>query len=478
MLVALLAMSLAGLVALQVVLLAGVHREKDQAFDRAARTALGQVARRLDTGEVFDQVATLLAPGDSLGADTFWADHDRPHVIRVEAADSLHVMADTRFAAVFVDSNDATKAQLVRRVMLDLSHKAERPVTDRLDPAALDSLLPQALADAGLDVDVDYGVTTAGSDSLLLASGSADRTALAGSPYRARLFPTDFLPPAYDLVAHFPGRTTWAWRQTAPLLAGSVGLTLLVILCAVYAVRTILAQHRFAGELVTFVDNLTHEFKTPLATMALASEALARDDVRAEPDTLTRYAGMIGEEVRRLREHVDRILQLAHLERGEVILEREIVDVHETLVALTAAFELQVAEARGRLANELAADRSLVHADPVHLTGVLANLLDNAVKYSPATPEITVASANDGDQIVITVTDRGRGVPARDRERVFDRYYRCPTGDRHDVKGFGLGLSYVRQMVGLHGGSVTLAARDGGGTAVTVWLPLAREDGS
>ena len=467
-LVVLLAISLAGLVVLQAILLDGARRQKDHAFDRAARTALAQMVRQLDTGEVLEHVAARFV---SLDSCLTWGHaqvlHSEPgaegRVVRVIQPDSLHVLPDSLFAAVFLDSGTISKSQLVRQVMLDLSGMASRPVTERLDRAAVDSLLPLALSAAGLDVAAQYGVAPAGGDSLVLASPGADRTALASSPYRARLFPTDILPPAYDLVAHFPARATWAWRRTAPLLVGSAVLTLLVVLCAVYAVRTILAQRRFATELVTFVDNLTHEFKTPLSTMALASEALARDDVRAEPDTLSRYSRMIGEEVARLREHVDRILQLAHLERGEMAVALEAVDAHETLEAVIEGIALQVSARGGTLTRSLEAHPSVVRADPVHLAGMVVNLLDNAVKYSRGAPDVELTTSLAGDRFVIAVRDRGIGVPARYRERVFDRYYRCQTGDRHDVKGFGLGLSYVRLMATLHGGSVELRPRDGGG---------------
>ncbi|MEZ4386306.1 MAG: ATP-binding protein [Candidatus Krumholzibacteriia bacterium] len=482
-LITLIAASLLGLVALQAVLLDGVRRQKDRAFDRAARTALAQVATQLDAGEVLHRVMVGISSTDSTTfpgrARVFGLDrgHDGA-VLTFDGPVRISAERDSLLQTWVVGADGEDKAELLNRIFSDLGRQAGRPVTERLNLARVDSLLPLALREAGVAVAVEYGVLATRPDTLVVASPRADRAALAASPYRTRLFPTDFFAPTYELVACFPGRAAWAWRQLAPLLLASVVLTALVVLCTVYGVRTILAQRRFASELVSFVDNLTHELKTPLATMALASEAMARDDVRGDAVTLGRYSGMIGDEVRRLRGHVDRILQLAHLERGELAIEREPVDVHEVLRPIIDGFGLQIAARGGTLAVRLDASPSRVLADPVHLAGMVANLLDNAVKYSPGTPAIELVTSGDGGRLRIRVYDRGVGVPTAMRRRVFERYVRCQRGDRHDVKGFGLGLAYVSQMAARHHGTVDLDGRAGGGTVVTVDLPALRESES
>lgn len=480
LLVALLAISLVGLVVLQAILLDGARRQKDQAFDRAVRASLTQVTRSLDSGEVADHVITRWATSDTNHTmppiEILQVDSLGPHkIFAMGSIDTFVVDSEPLMATIIVDSNSAERSQMVRQIMLDLGGQSRLPMTDRLDTARLDSLLQVHLALAGLDLTAQYGVTRADQDSLIMQSPGADTATLVQSPFRARLFPSDFLPPYHDLVLHFPNRRAWAFRQTAPLLLGSLVLTTLVIACAVFAIRTILAQRRFAAELVTFVDNLTHEFKTPLATMALASEALTRDDVRGEPETMARYTGMITDEVGRIRKHVDRVLQLAYLERGKVALEP--VDVHDSLAAMLDGFSLQITQRGGRLITHFDAEHCVVDADEVHLSGMVGNLLDNAVKYSPAEPDIEVSTVNDDGHLVIMVADRGIGVPPRDLQRVFDRYYRCQRGDRHDVKGFGLGLSYVRLMAETHGGTVSLHGRPGGGTQVRLALPLSSEEG-
>jgi len=476
LLIALLAISLVGLVVLQIILLDGARHQKDQAFDRAVRASLAQVTRTLDTGEVADHVITHWTTADSMHTmppiEILSSDSSMAHrgIVAMGIMDTFVIDSEPLMATIIVDSNTTSRSQMVRQIMLDLDGQSRLPVTERLDTVRLDSLLHDHLALADLDLAVQYGVALSGRDSLLMQSPAADTAALSVSPFRSRLFPSDFMPPYHDLVLHFPNRRAWTWRQTGPLVMGSLVLTTLVIACAVFAVRTIVAQRRFAAELVTFVDNLTHEFKTPLATMALASEALAREDVRDEPETMARYTGMINDEVGRIRKHVDRVLQLAYLERGQVALEP--VDVHESLVTLLKGFTMKVSQRDGSLTTHFDADRCVVNADEVHLSGMVGNLLDNAVKYSPTKPDIEVATLNEDGQLVITVSDRGMGVPTRDHERVFDRYYRCQRGDRHDVKGFGLGLSYVRLMAEAHVGTVKLRGRTGGGTEVRLSLPL------
>lgn len=488
-----LVVALLGLMALQSVLLDGVRRQKDRAFDQAARTALAQVTTRLDAGEVVQQIRLAATPLDSVivldDAHVFHFGSDRRAVVADVISDEPlwperlpelrtdgRTGRDSVLAAWFTVRADSVATGRIDRLLSNLGQQQARPVTERVDLDSLDSLLPAELRAAGLEVAVEYGIMVAGTDSLVIVRGGANPARLAMSSYRTRLFPSAFFGPHYELVADFPGRAAWTWRQVAPLLVGSVVFTVLVIVCTVYGVRTILAQRRFAAELVTFVDNLTHELKTPLATMALASEAMVRPDVQTDGVTLTRYSGMIADEVRRLREHVDRILQLAHLERGDLALEREPVDVHEVLGPVLEGFALRVTERGGELATQLAAAPSLVNADPVHLAGMVANLLDNAVKYSPDAPAVSVSTRAEADRLIIAVNDRGVGVPAGDRQRVFQRYYRCQRGDRHDVKGFGLGLNYVHHMVALHGGDVSLEGRDGGGTCVALSLPLLAED--
>ena len=253
-------------------------------------------------------------------------------------------------------------------------------------------------------------------------------------------------------------------------------LTLIIVWGFVYAVRTILLQKRMAGLMTDFVNNMTHEFKTPISTVALAVEAIARPEVTGQKDKVLQYNKVIRDETTRLRRQVEKILEMATLERGEYELHIEPVDVHALIREASTGLALQIAQRGGTLTLALEADDPTVLADKVHLTNIVNNLLDNANKYSSGPPAITMQTTVRDHRFVLTVSDKGIGIPPEHVARVFEKYYRVPTGNRHDVKGFGLGLSYVKMMLEARGGTTSLQSSPGVGTVVEVTLEQGRPD--
>jgi two-component system phosphate regulon sensor histidine kinase PhoR len=347
------------------------------------------------------------------------------------------------------------------------------PIEKRIRPATLDSVLGSTLAAAGIALTYAFGVISSATDSLKMTQPAGYAEELRQSEYRARLFPGDIFAPRHDLAVYFPGHRGYLWRQMGPLFAATFLLMLVIIICFILAVRTIITQRQLADRMVGFINNMTHEFKTPISTVALACQAIARPDILDQKDKIARYNRMIKDENRRMQGQVEKILQMAVLEKGDYELQLAEVDVHEVIKQTVDSITLQVEHRGGRISTALNAARHVVHADVVHLANIFNNLLDNANKYSPQSPVISVATANDADSMVITITDQGMGIKAEDRKMVFDKYYRVPAGNIHDVKGFGLGLSYVKLMVMAHGGTISLAGPSGGGTRVDIRLPLA-----
>jgi signal transduction histidine kinase len=520
LLIALLALALAGLLAVEAHLLAQTFQARRQALDRNVATALAAVTRTVESAEIAHEAETVLRefPGhiDSLrvirhGAalplmfcpDSLFVDVDDvrvsgDHGWQIAAldlsgrADSLawrgwravtgDVPATSSYTRVVAEGPgsdrrmvimiNAERGDLVGRVIRDLNGAAPRSVAERLDAARIDSLLHAELARVGVDTRVEFAVSEAGRDSLVLVSDPDRTAALRASPHRAALFPLGMRPPFAELIVDLPAGRALVWRSMAPLLVATFAFAALIVASFSQAVRTILAQRRLTTRTVDFINNMTHEFKTPLATVALAREALARPDVRMDPDAVDRYLDMIRDENARMHGQVERILQMAHLEAGDLSLARGAVDLHGVVADAARTLALGVEQRGGELEVRLDARRRLVRGDAVHLRGVVANLLDNALKYSPGRPRITIATRDDGDAVLLSVADRGIGIAPADRAQVFEKYYRSPTGDRHDVKGFGLGLSYVKLMVEAHGGTVALASRRGEGTEVRVRLPV------
>jgi len=223
-------------------------------------------------------------------------------------------------------------------------------------------------------------------------------------------------------------------------------------LCLAIVLRAVAAQKRYAAVLTDFVNNMTHEFKTPISTISLACDALGQEPVRADADRQAKYRDMIRTECGRMKGQVRKILEAAALERGDLDLQFERLDAHEAVRECAAAFGMAVEGRGGSIATRLEAAEPWIEADPIHFRNVLTNLLDNAVQYAAGAPAIVVTTEDAGDRLRIAIADNGVGLSPEDQKRVFERYFRVPTGNVHDVKGFGIGLSYVKLIVKAHGG--------------------------
>jgi two-component system phosphate regulon sensor histidine kinase PhoR len=243
-----------------------------------------------------------------------------------------------------------------------------------------------------------------------------------------------------------------------------------IVFCFAYTLRTIHRQRRFADRTVEFINNMTHEFKTPLSTVSLACDALLRPNGSDGPD-ISRYGRMIKDENLRMQTQVEKILQMAALEDREFDLTLTDVDAHEIIQRAVSSMTVRAEERGGHITCELNASRHVFIADAVHLANIIHNLLENACKYSPDKPLVTVSTEDCSGGITIAVRDQGIGIPERDRKLVFEKYYRVPSGDVQNVRGFGIGLSYVKLMTEAMGGKVDLESEEGKGTVVHLTFP-------
>jgi two-component system phosphate regulon sensor histidine kinase PhoR len=255
-----------------------------------------------------------------------------------------------------------------------------------------------------------------------------------------------------------------------------VVLLLVILGCFYVAVATILKQKKLSDVKNDFINNMTHEFKTPLSTISLAV-SMAREQVEAKTDAtkVHRYLRIIGDETQRLGGHVEKVLQMALLDKGEIKLKPTAVNVHDAIEKVLNNLGVQVEQRHGEIDLSFEATHEMVEADELHLTNIFTNLIDNANKYSPEAPHITVSTHSDDTNVYISVSDQGKGMTKEQQTKIFDPFYRVPTGNVHDVKGFGLGLSYVKKMVEAHGGSIGVESKMGKGSTFTVQLPLKKE---
>lgn len=289
--------------------------------------------------------------------------------------------------------------------------------------------------------------------------------------HKVALFPNSRAINPQILSITFPNQDSFLWKSIWREAIGSLIFSGIILFCFGWTVNTIVRQKRLSEMKNDFINNMTHELKTPIATISLAAETLSQQRNQLDPEFVDRYTGIIQEENSRINRQVERVLQAAQFDRNEIQLEKKPVNVNELLQKAVAHIQLIVENRGGTLTRE-SQGNPVIEADAQHLANVISNLLDNANKYSPDTPHISIKSEVGPDLVKIQVSDQGKGIPASMQEDIFTRFYRVSTGDLHEVKGFGLGLSYVKEVVEAHGGSISVKSKPGKGSTFTVALPI------
>ena len=274
------------------------------------------------------------------------------------------------------------------------------------------------------------------------------------------------------LYVNFPDKNAAIFNNLSATLASSGGLLLVLIFIFSYTLYAILRQKKISEMKSDFINNMTHEFKTPVATIMIASEALKDPEITEDKNRIKRLAGIIYDENMRLGNHIERVLSIARLEKKELHLEWEPVDINDLIVAVTDSMSLQLQKREANVVLNLDAENSTVNGDELHLSNIIYNLIDNANKYSAEPPRIVITTRNSNKSLIIDVADEGIGMEKDHTKRIFDQFYRVPTGNLHDVKGFGLGLNYVRDIVTQMKGSIKVSSEKDKGTVFEITLPL------
>jgi len=251
-------------------------------------------------------------------------------------------------------------------------------------------------------------------------------------------------------------------------------IILILILCVLLGITIIslIRDKKILSRTTDLINNIAHEFKTPMATIALASKMLARDKVITKSDKVVHYSNIISTENNRLGVQIDQLLKLSNIERGELKLSFTSFHLHDLLEDCHDSLSMQIEEREGVLEFTKAASQELIFGDRDLLQNVFCNLLDNAIKYSPTTPQIELKSKNINGNLLVSISDKGIGMSKDVQKHIFDRYYRASTGDRHDVKGFGIGLSYSKMIINAHNGSIKVSSKKNIGSTFTVVLPV------
>ncbi len=350
-------------------------------------------------------------------------------------------------------------------------HRNDSLLNNGLNVDALKPLVTAEFSEAGLHGPYVYGIFTPNALQPEYISKQGFEEQLLNSKHIASLsciFKNDQM----VLGAWFPDERNRAMNSIFGWLLTCFILLTVLVFGFIFTIYSFLRQKKISEMKSDFVNNITHEFKTPIATISLASEMLLKPSVLSSETKARKYAGIIYDENIRLKNQVENVLQLASLDRGTFNLKFRSIDVHQLIFKVAESFQLLVKEKNGSVKLLLNAVNHQSFVDGMHIENVISNLLDNAEKYSPGIPDITISTFNRNDHIVVAVEDKGIGISKENQKRIFRKLYRVHTGNLHDVKGFGLGLYYVKRLIEAHNGNVNLHSEPGKGSRFEISLPL------
>ncbi|GAA4334639.1 hypothetical protein GCM10023149_42120 [Mucilaginibacter gynuensis] len=330
--------------------------------------------------------------------------------------------------------------------------KSGEPLNKRVNPFWIDSLLRFELHNKGIYLPFSYEVLTANSDSLIFANamdmqGGAKPVFIEANTYQTSIFGNEVINDPGKIKIAFPEKNSLILSRMTASMGTTAGLLLVLIFCFGYTIFSILKQKKVSEMKIDFINNMTHEFKTPVSTIMIASEALKDDEITEDKSRVSRLANIIYEENLRLGSHIERVLNIARIEKNDFKLDTKPLDVNEMISVVLDSMALKLQKCEAQTILHLDAERPMIIADELHFSNVIYNLVDNAIKYSNQPPEITITTTNKSGHIIIKVADKGIGMGREQQAKIFEQFYRIPTGNLHDVKGFGLGLSYVNTIV-------------------------------
>lgn len=347
------------------------------------------------------------------------------------------------------------------------------PINQRVSREVLDTLIKKELQDQNVSLAYDFWLKLANKDSVLYRKASNTFTdPLPQNTYRTTLFSNEIFRDPGMLYVYFPHKNSLILSNMWATMASSAGLLLVLIFIFAYTIFAILRQKKISEMKTDFINNMTHEFKTPVATIMIASEALKDPEIVEDKSRISRLAGIIYDENVRLGNHIERVLSIARLEKKELKLEYREVNVHDLIAAVVDSMSLQLQKKNAKINLELNAAHPMVYGDELHLSNVFYNLVDNANKYSAEAPDIVIKTRSTGKMLIIDISDKGIGMTREQSKRIFDQFYRVPTGNLHDVKGFGLGLNYVQDIIEQMNGTIKVHSEKDKGTTFEISLPL------
>ena len=392
------------------------------------------------------------------------------HILRQEQFRQRVKVAMKSVATQILDAQIDTAAKYLM-TPCDTDFFSTLPVEEIISADQLDSLLYYEFKCMQLDDQYHYGVFNGSDSTFILGNYRGYETQLLESEHRVSLT-CIYKKDVYFVGIYFPEEGWIILHEMTLLTILSLVFLLILILSFYMIIRLMFRQKRLSQIKTDFINNMTHEFKTPIATISLSSEMLLKPEVNEYPYKTKRYATVIYDENARLQKQVEQVLQLSVLDRGEFKLKLKETDLHRIIRRLAEHYSVNATSKGGTISTDLQAQIHVLEIDKTHFSNILANLIDNALKYTLEKPNIRISTSNKAGRFVLNVSDNGIGISSENQKDIFKKLYRVPTGNLHDVKGFGLGLYYVKTMVEAHRGSIRVQGEPGKGTTIIIELPL------
>ncbi len=363
--------------------------------------------------------------------------------------------------------NISNRAVMVDKI-IDEMMSFNKCIEDRLNVSLLDSLINKEMHNAGINIEYEFAVRNQDGKFVLTSENFEEQPDM----FMRRLFPNEsFMFPSH-LALYFPEQKSYIIQSVGFMVGSSAFLTLIILATFAFTIYIIIKQKKLSEIKTDFVNNMTHELKTPISTISLASQMLRDNSIPVENKNFENISNVIYDESKRLGFQVEKVLQMAIFEKGKLKIKRQEIDIHDLITNVVNNFIIQVRNQNGEIVQHLNAKNPILKIDEVHFTNIIFNLLDNAVKYSNGITHITVETRSTNNHFYIYIEDKGVGITKENQKRIFDQFYRVPTGNIHNVKGFGLGLSYVKKIVEEHDGRINIQSELKKGTRFEIALPL------
>lgn len=456
-----------------------IYMRKEQ-FDESVIRSLSQTARNLELYETKSDLEEL-----------FEKEQHKIHGKKAQKATPTtnHTLIPRNVSkGVFLDNLDANSVSpalrdsvkqryihqngLLDQVIYSILYEvSDKPFAERIDFRQLDAALRTELRNNGIQLDYHFYVTTSDGREVYRCS---DYTSVGEeTTFRQELFPNDPLAQTGLLYIHFPELQKYIFSSVRFMIPAII-FTVILLIIFIFTIYSIFRQKKLTEIKNDFINNMTHEFKTPISTISLAAQML-RDPSVAKSETMFKHiSGVIVDETKRLRFQVEKVLQMSMFDKKVATFKPKEIDVNVLMQETVNTFRLKVEASGGTIDTHLDADDAIVYVDEMHFTNVLFNLMDNAVKYKSPDRELKlfVSTRNESGRLVIVIADNGIGIKREDLKKIFEKFYRVHTGNRHDVKGFGLGLAYVHNIIKAFNGTIHAESEYGKSTKFIISLPL------